>query len=105
MFSEETGDGDSEEERDIDGLTPAVLESRYEESVRSDTAGQATSPTTSSPNLNFGYVTRIYSFPSLDNCVSLLMFSLKCKTPSMYLPKKSNGYLINTKQCICSKQY
>lgn len=26
----ETGDGDSEEERDVDGLTPAVLESRYE---------------------------------------------------------------------------
>ena len=33
MVSEETGDGDSEEERDVDGLTPAVLESRYEGSV------------------------------------------------------------------------
>ena len=31
--SEETGGGDSEEERDVDGLTPAVLESRYEGSV------------------------------------------------------------------------
>ena len=33
VVSEETGDGDSEEERDVDGLTPAVLESRYEGSV------------------------------------------------------------------------
>ena len=31
--SEETGDGDSEEERDLDGHTLAVLQSRYEGSV------------------------------------------------------------------------
>ena len=30
VVSEETGDGDSEEERDVDGLTPAVLEGRKE---------------------------------------------------------------------------
>ena len=33
VVSEETGDSDSKEERDVDGLTPAVLESRYEVSV------------------------------------------------------------------------
>lgn len=27
----ETSDGDSEEERDVNGLTPSVLERRYEE--------------------------------------------------------------------------
>lgn len=52
--------------------------------------GHATSLTTSSPSWNFGYVTRTYSFPSFDICVSRLMFSLKCNLARMCLKNKED---------------
>ena len=53
--------------------------------------GVATSRTTSSPSLNFGYVIRKYFLPSLVTWVSLWRFSLKWRLARMCLktnPKK-----------------
>ena len=59
--------------------------------------GVATSRTTSSPSLNFGYVIRKYFLPSLVTWVSLWRFSLKWRLARMCLKT-------NSKKAFCDKR-